>query len=351
MNTRLIAPDGPAPADTHVPVTFIVTGYNQAHLIEEAIAGAFAQDYPNLQIILTDDHSSDNTFELMRRAAAAYRGPHKVIANRLDVNQGTYGNIYDAFLEATGEIIVLAGGDDVSYPHRTSTIVSHWQRSAADALWSRYDLIDEDGKIILRNHKQESTGLFLVDYFPGRSMEALVGACTACHRSVLTRFPAPPVRIRSEDTYLTLMLGLHGGRIDFIDEALIAYRQHRGALTNETAPAADREAIEARERAQMAFATSQASLLNIFAEQLAVSGADPAVGKLVEDDLRLFRFKSRFDTASWRERLAMIPLAKRRREIHWLMPRIAGMGPFVAMKQLALRRRERLAGRSGAGQR
>ena len=47
-------------------VTFALFAYNQEQYIREAIEGAFAQTYQPLEIILSDDCSTDRTFEIMR---------------------------------------------------------------------------------------------------------------------------------------------------------------------------------------------------------------------------------------------------------------------------------------------
>jgi glycosyltransferase involved in cell wall biosynthesis len=322
-----------------IPASFILTGYNQSDLIDEAIEGAFSQDYPRLQVILTDDCSTDDTYQRMLAAAARYRGPHEVVVNRPDRNLGTLGNIYDGARHATGEVVVFAGGDDISYPHRTSVIVAHWRRSGADALYSKYDVIDEAGRLIERDFKPDSTGLWLRDYFPGQVIDPLHGASAACHRSLLSRFPAPARRIRSEDAFWTLMLALKGGRTDYIDQALVRYRKHAGAITNEVAPAADPAAIAARERVQMSFAASQAGLLELFAEQLGTGSSNAAVNKILQDDLKLFRLRARWDQAGLGQWLGAVPAALRRGQMSWLLPRMVGPRLFTAAKAAALRRR------------
>ncbi len=335
-----------------IPVTFIVTGYNQSDLIDAAIQGALAQAYPRLQIILTDDCSADDTHDRMQAAAAAYRGAHQLLVNRPERNQGTLGNIYDAARHATGELIVLAGGDDISYPHRTSVLVERWKASKPDALYSRYDVIDEAGRIIERDYKPDSSGLWLRDYFPGQSIEPLHGASAACHKSVFARYPAPERRVRSEDAFWTLMLALDGGRTEYVDQSLVQYRKHAGAITNEVPPAPDRAAIAARERVQMSFASSQAGLLELFAEQLGRRSVPPSVERILEDDLRMFRLRARWDKAGISERLFAFPAARRRGQMSWLLPRLGGLGLFTATKSVALRRRHKpLAGevRSGTG--
>lgn len=324
-----------------IPVTFILTGYNQADLIDAAITGALEQDYPNLQIILTDDASTDATYERMRTRAQAYAGPHRVVLNRLAENRGTLGNIYSAAAKATGDLIVLAGGDDVSYPERTSALVAHWLRTGADALYSKYDLIDEDGRMIEQGWTPDSSRLFLRDYFPGQQLEPLHGASAACHRSVFERFPLPAERIRSEDTFLTLMLALQGGRIEFVDRALVAYRRHAGAITNEAALDARAGAIAAREKSQMAFAASQHELLKLFARERALRGVEPALPGELRDDLRLYELRGRWASAGFWQRLRVLPAARRRGHLGWLLPRLAGLTAFGYSKRalLAWRRR------------
>ena len=63
-------------------ITFALMAYNQEQLIEEAVAGALAQTYSPLEIILSDDCSTDRTFEIMEEMADEYKGPHSVSIRR-----------------------------------------------------------------------------------------------------------------------------------------------------------------------------------------------------------------------------------------------------------------------------
>lgn len=328
------------PATVLPPMTMIVTGYNQSDLIDAAIEGALAQDYPTLQVILSDDCSTDDTHDRMVAAAARYTGPHRVLVNRPARNLGTYGNIYDAFRQADGDVIIFAGGDDIAYPHRTAAIARRWQETGADALWSTFDVIDAAGTVIEAAFRPVATTLFLLDYFPGRKVEPLYGASMACHRSVLSRFPAPAERVRSEDTYLTLMLLAHGGHIEVIEEPLLAYRKHLGAITHEPATAPTRDAIEARERRQMDLSGNKATTLELFLLELQRTRVEPEIASVVRDDIRLFRLKARYDDAGILARARALPLARRRHELAWLLPRLAGLTTFTAIKQAVLRWRE-----------
>jgi len=105
-------------------VTFALFAYNQEKYIREAVEGAFAQTYQPLEIILSDDCSSDRTFEIMQEMAAGYTGPHDVRVRRSVANNGVLSHINGAVSIARGQIVIMAAGDDISFPFRTTVTVN-----------------------------------------------------------------------------------------------------------------------------------------------------------------------------------------------------------------------------------
>src|SRR5512139_2419524 len=101
-------------------ISFVMTCYNQERFIHEALQGAFSQHYSPLEIIISDDCSTDRTFDLVREVGAAYRGPHRLVLNRNPANLGIGGNLSKAMELCNGELVITAGGDDISLPERTS---------------------------------------------------------------------------------------------------------------------------------------------------------------------------------------------------------------------------------------
>ncbi len=63
-------------------VTFYVITYNQARFVREAVESALAQTYSPIEILLSDDCSTDGTFEIIQETVKGYSGPHTVILNR-----------------------------------------------------------------------------------------------------------------------------------------------------------------------------------------------------------------------------------------------------------------------------
>lgn len=86
----------------------MIPTFNQVGYIREAIDSALAQTYPNLEIIVGDDGSSDGTFELLSQIADSR---FKHIQNPINLGRvGNYRNLL--YSHATGDFVVNLDGDD-----------------------------------------------------------------------------------------------------------------------------------------------------------------------------------------------------------------------------------------------
>lgn len=85
-------------------VSIVITSYNRAHFIGKSISSALAQDYPNLEIIISDNCSTDNTDEVIGEFTADSR-------IKYSVNKANIGMIPN-FIKATHE---LAKGKYISF--------------------------------------------------------------------------------------------------------------------------------------------------------------------------------------------------------------------------------------------
>jgi GT2 family glycosyltransferase len=66
---------------------------NQKEWIRKAVKGSASQTYPPLQIILSDNYSSDGMYQIMRDLAAAYDGTHKMVLRKNSSNLGIAGHV------------------------------------------------------------------------------------------------------------------------------------------------------------------------------------------------------------------------------------------------------------------
>lgn len=223
-------------------VTFALFAFNQEQYIREAIEGAFSQTYEPLEIILSDDCSSDLTFEIMQEMAAAYQGPHQVIVRQSDVNRGTFNHILDVAQQSHGEYIVAAAGDDISLPERTSAVIPHFKDKEVLALSSDEIVIDENGKI----QENDKSRFKQRDIWYRKNNSWLFGATEVFRSNFLKAIPLSTNKIMLEDMMFPLLIKARGGKSLRLKIPLIKYRHHSSNISIGKLKTNDLEYLESR---------------------------------------------------------------------------------------------------------
>lgn len=221
------------PLEERPLVTFALFAYNQEKYIREAVEGAFAQTYEPLEIILSDDCSTDRTFEIMQEMAAEYNGKNNIVLNRNKINLGIGSHVFAIHEMSNGAIIVHAAGDDISMKERTVLIVDAYLRQAKppSMICSNAIVINDEGRVVrdlLPTLKE------VVYDLPKCALEGtgLISGCTvAITRELIDRFPKPVSVILAEDVTLMRRAYMSNG-IVFIPQKLVHYRTHGAAVSS-----------------------------------------------------------------------------------------------------------------------
>jgi glycosyltransferase involved in cell wall biosynthesis len=217
-------------------VTLALFAYNQERFIREAVEAALSQDYARLEIILSDDCSKDDTFQIIKALASNYRGPHKIIVSKNPINLGLAKHFSRIVGMARGEIIVVAAGDDISFPNRVAKSIEILSSEPEANFVSFTDnLINEDGvhfRKVNRSVLNKITKVTLEDYIAGSPLK-LSGASRAYRKKIFEVFGELNAECPTEDTP-SILRGLMLGFGLVSTEAVIFYRQHE---TNLSGPA------------------------------------------------------------------------------------------------------------------
>lgn len=111
-------------------VSIITSCYNREATIRDAIESVLAQDYPNIEFIVVDGASKDNSLQVINE----YKDRIAKIVSEPD--KGMYEAINKGIRMATGDIIGLVHSDDFLYsPHTISNIVKQMEETNADFLY------------------------------------------------------------------------------------------------------------------------------------------------------------------------------------------------------------------------
>lgn len=222
-------------------VSIIMTTHDHERWVAAALQGALDQDWPDLEILVYDDASSDGTWPEIERSLAGARGARRVVRHRQAERVGPNRNFCAAVAASSGEWIVVADGDDVSEPSRVRRLVEAGGAADAGLVSSNATLIAADGA---------TQGLFL-DRAGDRDFtlqelaqhgwrKEMLGASFAFRRELIDAFePFDPLRLPSGvDHVLPVRAAiLFPGAMRYLDEPLIRHRQHPGQLTQQVADA------------------------------------------------------------------------------------------------------------------
>jgi len=102
-------------------VTIAVSSFNSSATIEYALQSLLQQTYQNIEIIVIDDNSTDNSCEIIERIAATDQRI-QILCNQS--NQGTYINRNRIFKSANGKYFTILDADDYALPDRIESQVA-----------------------------------------------------------------------------------------------------------------------------------------------------------------------------------------------------------------------------------
>jgi len=215
-------------------VTFALVCYEHEAFVEEAVASVLAQDGPPLDIVISDDASSDGTWAAIERAVAGYEGPHRVRINRNDRNMGM--NHYNRVLElAEGDILVIGHGDDIALPNRARRLVETMISQGVSLVTSDAHVTD-----IARNRSGSMTGatqsrrLDMDELLTRGWQREMLGATMAYRREVLSRFNGIDRTLvpAGYDLPLVFRAALLDGAF-YLAEPLLEWRRHDRNLSEQ----------------------------------------------------------------------------------------------------------------------
>lgn len=213
--------------DRNTPlITFALFAFNQEKFIAEAIEGAFAQNYRPLQIIISDDGSTDKTPAIIQEMQREYKGSATVCINLNKTNLGLCAHINQVMGLAKGELIVVAAGDDISYPHRTTKMVEAWEKENREPLsiLSTANAIDEDGNDL--GHFDRPQPVYKKKWLV-ENWFTVIGCAHAWSPKVFRIFGPLWPQCSIEDTAIVFRSAM-AGRVLHLDEPLVKYRRGVG---------------------------------------------------------------------------------------------------------------------------
>lgn len=212
-------------------VSICIPCYNQESTIGEAIDSALAQTYPNVEVIVINDGSTDGSSEVIRSYSdriqtetTPNQGAPRARNRALEISRGTFINFLD--------------GDDLLEPEKISRQLPPLLDDKADLVLCK-GYIFGDGKP-LRPKKAPLPPPDGMDPFL-YALKFGFSTCGPLHRRTLLERVGGfrPDLKRGQETELHLRLTAAGARLAYIEELLHRTRHHHGVRITNTALPAD----------------------------------------------------------------------------------------------------------------
>lgn len=145
----------PATRETHPLVSIGVPVFNEEGHLAEALDSLLAQTYDNIEVVISDNASTDRTPEIC--AAYAARDP-RVRYHRNENNVGGIENFNVAFRLARGEFFMWASGHDVRHPSQIARCLEMMLAEPEVVLcYSQVVWVDQDGREHAKVHEYIDT--------------------------------------------------------------------------------------------------------------------------------------------------------------------------------------------------
>jgi glycosyltransferase involved in cell wall biosynthesis len=215
-------------------VSIIIPTFDRPYYLQEAIEAVLAQTYRNIEVLIFDNGTLDETVAVAGNAA---RRDPRVRFQRNERNLGMSANFNALARAARGEFLVAIGDDDRLLPEFVSRLVGV-MRPELRVAFSNHYLINAEGRR-LEPESREYTRHWGRDTIPAGVLENADAAAwrqsIPMSASLLRTADLQRLRFREDlntpDVEFFIRLAHEGARFIFVPEYLMEYRIHLGAVT------------------------------------------------------------------------------------------------------------------------
>lgn len=221
--------------NSNLLVSIIVATYNSSQYIIETLESAKAQTYPNIELIITDDGSTDTTIELCGNWIELNRS--RFVRSEIltvEKNTGIPKNMNRGVKSSKGSWIKFIAGDDILLPNVIQSSVDFVTKNDFKIVVSKLTVFDENGTIENQTENYNATA----QWFTAKSQQdqkksylrvpVMLNIPTIFyHRSVVEDIGYYDEEIRLlEDQPFIIKSLLKGYRIGFNEDITVKYRKH-----------------------------------------------------------------------------------------------------------------------------
>jgi glycosyltransferase involved in cell wall biosynthesis len=210
-------------------ISVVVATYNGAKYLAAQLDSIFNQTYSNLEVIVCDDLSTDDTTQILRE----YEVKHGLRYFVNEARQGVVKNFERAISKAKGGYIALSDQDDVWLPQKLERSLQRLQQLEATGSAGEPALVFSDLTVVDENLRQLSPSYWhYMQLNPDNTklnrilVENVVTGCTAFMNRATVNLALPIPRAAIMHDVWFLLVASSFGQVAYLPEPTVLYRQH-----------------------------------------------------------------------------------------------------------------------------
>ena len=208
-------------------ISIALATYNGEKFLAQQMDSLLRQDYPNLEIVISDDCSDDCTWEILQSYA---KRDKRIRLLPCEIRLGYVRNFIRVFRACKGELISPCDQDDIWYSNKTSRLAM----AIGDATLVYCDnrFIDEYNKPLGKKFSDT------VKTFSGNDSREVLFCPSVCGHAMLFRANLLGITDKLDSAsyidWMLIFLAAEVGSVSYLDEVLVDWRQHDNSTTSHT---------------------------------------------------------------------------------------------------------------------
>lgn len=125
-------------------ISVVIPSYNHARFLRTTLPSVLTQDYPNLELVIVDDGSSDGSPDLIEELIAGATIANVVFIRQ--ANAGAHAAIMRGIAAASGDVLTILNSDDYYEPGRLSELMRHVPATGDFMVFSQVHFVNMAGE-------------------------------------------------------------------------------------------------------------------------------------------------------------------------------------------------------------
>lgn len=200
-------------------ITVYIVNFNYGNFLTKAIESVLNQSYNNIQLLIYDNGSTDNSYEVLNK--------YSHLNIKKNQKQNLVPTINQALRDAHGEYIIRLDADDFFHENAIEILFNKIKSDERIAMvFGSYNVIDTQNKILYKRIRSFDNRRNKIFHNPAH------GACSLIRTSVLKRIGRYDEHLKAQDGYFIWLKLVFNYTVIGVEDIIFSYRKHHKNLTS-----------------------------------------------------------------------------------------------------------------------